>query len=130
MKKFVGFQLALLIIISFFRMSYASSYKLLCQSQETELVVPLSIDLDRQQASFGGVEEVQGISFKSNRFILWSTVIQYNQDKENSSISSETFLFDRSNGALTTGFVSTDKPMNEMLGDSLHYWCRKDEKIL
>ena len=39
-------------------------------------------------------------------------------------------MFDRLNGELTTEFVSTDKPMNEMLGQALFYSCRKDEKVL
>ena len=94
------------------------------------MLVPLSIDLERQEASFGGIEERQSLSFQSDQFIVWFKVIQYNEGLENSSLSSETFMFDRLNGELTTEFVSTDKPMNEMLGDTLFYSCRKDEKVL
>ena len=94
------------------------------------MLVPLSIDLERQEASFGGIEERQSLSFQSDQFIVWFKVIQYNEGLENSSLSSETFIFDRLNGELTTEFVSTDKPMNEMLGDTLFYSCRKDEKVL
>lgn len=94
------------------------------------MLVPLLINLERQQASFGGIEERQLLDFQSDQFIVWSKVIQYNEGLENSSVSIETFMFDRLNGELTTDFVSTDKPMNEMLGDTLFYSCRKDEKIL
>ena len=94
------------------------------------MLVPLSIDLERKEASFGGIEERQPLDFQSDQFIVWSKVIQYNEGLENSSVSSETFMFDRLNGALTTEFVSTDKPMNEMLGETLFYSCRKDEKVL
>ena len=94
------------------------------------MLVPLSIDLERKEASFGGIEERQSLDFKSDQFIVWSKVIQYNEGLENSSVSSETFMFDRLNGELTTEFVSTDKPMNEMLGETLFYSCRKDEKVL
>ena len=64
------------------------------------------------------------------RFIVWSKVIQYSKDVDNSSVSFEIFMFDRLNGELTTEFASTDKPMNEMLGETLFYSCRKDEKVL
>ena len=94
------------------------------------MLVPLSIDLERQEASFGGIEERQPLSFQSDQFIVWFKVVQYNEGLENSSLSSETFMFDRLNGELTAEFVSTDKPMNEMLGDTLFYSCRKDEKVL
>ena len=94
------------------------------------MLVPLLINLERQQASFGGIEERQLLDFQSDQFIVWSKVIQYNEGLENSSVSIETFMFDRLNGELTTDFVSTDKPMNEMLGETLFYSCRKDEKIL
>ena len=110
--------------------SLASPFQLVCKSQKTEMLVPLSIDLERQEASFGGIEERQPLSFQSDQFIVWFKVIQYNEGLENSSLSSETFMFDRLNGELTTEFVSTDKPMNEMLGDTLFYSCRKDEKVL
>ena len=94
------------------------------------MLVPLSIDLEREEASFGGIEERQPLDFQSDRFIVWSKVIQYNEGLENGSVSSEIFMFDRLNGELTTEFVSTDKPMNEMLGETLFYSCRKDEKVL
>ena len=94
------------------------------------MLVPLSIDLERKEAGFGGIEERQPLDFQSDQFIVWSKVIQYNEGLENSSVSSETFMFDRLNGELTTEFVSTDKPMNEMLGKTLFYSCRKDEKVL
>ncbi len=94
------------------------------------MLVPLSIDLEREEASFGGIEERQPLDFQSGRFIVWSKVIQYNEGLENSSVSSDIFMFDRLNGELTTEFVSTDKPMNEMLGETLFYLCRKDEKVL
>ena len=110
--------------------SLASPFQLVCKSQDTEMLVPLSIDLERKEASFGGIEERQPLDFQSDQFIVWSKVIQYNEGLENSSVSSETFMFDRLNGELTTEFVSTDKPMNEMLGETLFYSCRKDEKVL
>lgn len=94
------------------------------------MLVPLSIDLERKEASFGGIEERQMLDFQSEQFIVWSKVIQYNEGLQNSSVSSETFMFNRLNGELTTEFVSTDKPMNEMLGQTLFYSCRKDEKVL
>ena len=110
--------------------SIASPFQLVCKSQDTEMLVPLSIDLERKEASFGGIEERQPLDFQSDQFIVWSKVIQYNEGLENSSVSSEIFMFDRLNGELTTEFVSTDKPMNEMLGQTLFYSCRKDEKVL
>ena len=110
--------------------SLAFPFHLICKSQDTEMLVPLSIDLERKEASFGGIEERQPLDFQSDQFIVWSKVIQYNEGLENSSVSSETFMFDRLNGELTTEFVSTDKPMNEMLGETLFYSCRKDEKVL
>ena len=110
--------------------SLASPFQLICQSQDTEMLVPLSIDLEREEASFGGIEERQPLDFQSDQFIVWSKVVQYNEGLENSSVSSEIFMFDRLNGELTTEFVSTDKPMNEMLGETLFYSCRKDEKVL
>jgi hypothetical protein len=110
--------------------AFASPFNLVCKSQETENIVPLSIDLDQRAASFGGIEERETMDFESERFIVWSKVIQYNENSANSSVSVETFLFDRSNGELTTGFVSTDKPMNGMLGNTLHYSCRKNENVL
>ncbi len=94
------------------------------------MLVPLSIDLELKEASFGGIDERQPLDFQSDQFIVWSKVIQYNEGLENSSVSSETFMFDRLSGELTTEFVSTDKPMNEMLGDTLFYSCRKDQKVL
>jgi len=110
--------------------AFASPFNLVCKSQETENIVPLSIDLDQRTASFGGIEELEPINFESEKFIVWSKVIQYNENSTNSSVSVETFLFDRSNGELTTGFVSTDKPMNGMLGNTLNYSCRKNENVL
>jgi hypothetical protein len=110
--------------------AFASRFNLVCKSQETENIVPLSIDLDQRTASFGGIEELEPINLESEKFIVWSKVTQYNENFANSSVSVETFLFDRSNGELTTGFVSTDKPMNGMLGDTLHYSCRKNENVL
>jgi hypothetical protein len=110
--------------------SVASPFQLVCKSQDTEMLVPLSVDLERQQASFGGIEERQPLDFQSDRFIVWSKVIQYSKDVDNSSVSFEIFMFDRLNGELTTEFASTDKPMNEMLGETLFYSCRKDEKVL
>ena len=110
--------------------SLAAPFHLICKSQDTEMLVPLSIDLEHKEASFGGIEERQPLDFQSDQFIVWSKVIQYNEGLENSSVSSETFMFDRLNGELTTEFVSTDKPMNEMLGETLFYSCRKDEKVL
>ena len=110
--------------------SLASSFQLVCKSQNTEMLVPLSVDLERQEASFGGIEERQPLDFQSDQFIVWSKVIQYNEGLESSSVSFEIFMFDRLNGELTTEFVSTDKPMNEMLGETLFYSCRKDEKVL
>jgi hypothetical protein len=116
--------------IEYSSVAFASPFNLVCKSQETENIVPLSIDLDQRTASFGGIEERETVDFESKRFIVWSKVIQYNENAVNSSVSVETFLFDRSNGELTTGFVSTDKPMDGMLGDTLHYSCRKNENVL
>jgi len=110
--------------------AFASPFNLVCKSQETENIIPLSIDLDQRTASFGGIEELEPINLESEKFIVWSKVIQYNENSTNSSVSVETFLFDRSNGELTTGFVSTDKPMNGMLGNTLNYSCRKNENVL
>lgn len=59
-----------------------------------------------------------------------STMVQCFESQNRSAISSETVLFDRLTAELTTGFVSTDKPMGEILGKSLGYTCRKDEMIL
>ena len=110
--------------------SLASAFQLVCKSQDTEMLVPLSVDLERQEASFGGIEERRPLDFQSDQFIVWSKVIQYNEGLEDSSVSSEIFMFDRRNGELTTEFVSTDKPMNEMLGETLFYSCRRDAKVL
>jgi hypothetical protein len=110
--------------------AFASPFNLACKSQETENIVPLSIDLNQRTASFGGIEELEPINLESEKFIVWSKVIQYTENSANSSVSVETFLFDRSNGELTTGFVSTDKPMNGMLGNTLNYSCRKNENVL
>ena len=111
-------------------MCHAQPIRLLCDLDEAQRPIPLSLDLELKQASFGGVKEIEPIGFISDRFIVWSKIVQYNERSENSSISTESFLFDRLNGRLTTGFASTDKPMNGMLGKSLHYSCRKDEKLL
>ena len=111
-------------------MSNAQPIRLLCNLDEAQRPIPLSLDLELKQASFGGVQEIEPIGFMSDQFIVWSKIVQYNERSDNSSISTESFLFDRLTGRLTTGFVSTDKPMNEMLGKSLHYSCRKDEKLL
>ena len=105
------------------------SFQLVCKSQNTDMLVPLSVDLERQEASFGGIEERQPLDFQSGQFIVWSKVIQYNKDVDNSSVSFEIFMFDRLNGELTTEFVSTDKPMNEMLGETLFY-CAVKMKVL
>ena len=130
MKKFFIGKLCLAFSIGCSSVAFASPFNLVCKSQATENIVPLSIDLDQRVASFGGIEESETINFESERFIVWSKVIQYKENSANSSVSVETFLFDRSNGELTTGFVSTDKPMNGMLGDTLHYSCRKNENVL
>ena len=111
-------------------MCNAQPFRLLCNLDEAQRPIPLSLDLELKQASFGGVQEIEPIGFMSDQFIVWSKIVQYNERSDNSSISTESFLFDRLTGRLTTGFVSTDKPMNEMLGKSLHYSCRKDEKLL
>ncbi len=111
-------------------MCNAQPIRLLCNLDEAQRPIPLSLDLELKQASFGGVKEIEPIGFMSDQFIVWSKIVQYNERSDNSSISTESFLFDRLTGRLTTGFVSTDKPMNEMLGKSLHYSCRKDEKLL
>lgn len=124
--KMLGF----VVTIALSCASLASPFRLVCKSQNTEMLVPLSVDLERQEASFGGIEERQPLDFQSDQFIVWSKVIQYNEGLENSSVSFEIFIFDRLNGELTTEFVSTDKPMNEMLGKTLFYSCRKDEKVL
>ena len=130
MKKFCICTLCLAFSLGCSSVAFASPFNLVCKSQETENIVPLSIDLDQRTASFGGIEELEPINFESEKFIVWSKVTQYNKNFANSSVSVETFLFDRSNGELTTGFVSTDKPMNGMLGDTLHYSCRKNENML
>ena len=111
-------------------MCTAQPIRLLCNLDEAQRPVPLLLDLELKQASFGSVQEIEPIGFMSDQFIVWSKIVQYNERSDNSSISTESFLFDRLTGRLTTGFVSTDKPMNEMLGKSLHYSCRKDEKLL
>ena len=111
-------------------MCNAQPIRLLCNLDEAQRPVPLSLDLELKQASFGGVQEIEPIGFMSDQFIVWTKIVQYNERSDNSSISTESFLFDRLTGRLTTGFVSTDKPRNEMLGKSLHYSCRKDEKLL
>ena len=111
-------------------MCNAQPIRLLCNLDEAQRAIPLSLDLELKQASFGGVQEIEPIGFMSDQFIVWSKIVQYNERSDNSSISTESFLFDRLTGRLTTGFVSTDKPMNGMLGKSLHYSCRKDEKLL
>jgi hypothetical protein len=129
-KKFFICMLCLAFSMGCSSVAFASPFNLVCKSQETENIVPLSIDLDQRAASFGGIEERETMDFESERFIVWSKVIQYNENSANSSVSVETFLFDRSNGELTTGFVSNDKPMNGMLGDTLHYSCRKNENVL
>ena len=130
MKKFFVYELWLVVVTVFSPASFAQPIRLLCDGEATTLTVPLFIDLERKAASFGGVQEIQPFIFETDRYFVWSTTIQYNEGSDNSSVSSESFLFDRSNGQLTTGFVSTDKPMNGMLGKSLHYVCRKDEKVL
>ena len=130
MKNVTINMLWFVVTLGFSCASLASPFQLVCKSQDTEMLVPLSIDLERKEASFGGIEERQPLDFQSDQFIVWSKVIQYNEGLENSSVSSETFMFDRLNGELTTEFVSTDKPMNEMLGETLFYSCRKDEKVL
>ena len=129
MKKFLIPKLCLLATLGHPLMTIASPFNLVCKSQATEIIVPLSIDLDRRAASFGGIEENQTIAFESDRFIVWSKVNQYKEGSEGSSVSVETFMFDRSNGELTTGFVSTDKPTNGMLGKTIHYSCRRNEKV-
>ena len=130
MKQFFIRGLCLALSMGCSSVAFASPFNLVCKSQETENVVPLSIDLDQRTAGFGGIEEREPINFESEKFIVWSKVIQYNENSANSPVSVETFLFDRSNGELTTGFVSTDKPMDGMLGDTLHYSCRKNENVL
>ena len=130
MKKFCICTLGLALSLGCSSVVFASPFNLVCKSHETENIVPLSIDLDQRTASFGGIEELEPINFETQKFIVWSKVTQYNENLANSSVSVETFLFDRSNGELTTGFVSTDKPMNGMLGDTLHYSCRKNENVL
>ena len=109
---------------------HAQPIRLLCNLNDAQRPIPLSLDLKLKHASFGGIQEIEPIGFISDQFIVWTKIVQYNQHSENSSISTESFLFDRLTGKLTTGFVSTDKPMNGMLGKSLHYSCRKDEKVL
>ena len=126
MKKFLIPKLCLLATLGHPLMTIASPFNLVCKSQATEIIVPLSIDLDRRAASFGGIEENQTIAFESDRFIVWSKVNQYKEGSEGSFVAVETFMFDRSNGELTTGFVSTDKPTNGMLGKTLHYSCRRN----
>ena len=111
-------------------MCNAQPIRLLCNLDEAQRPIPLSLDLELKQASFGGVQEIEPIGFMSDQFIVWSKIVQYNERSDNSSISTESFLFDRLTGRLTTGFVSTDKPMTGTLGKSLHYSCRKDEKLL
>ena len=111
-------------------MCHAQPIRLLCNLDDAQRPIPLLLDLELKQASFGGVQEIEPIGFMSDQFIVWSKIVQYNVRSENSSISTESFLFDRLTGELTTGFVSTDKPMNGTLGKSLHYSCRKDEKLL
>ena len=66
------------------------------------MLVPLLIDLERQEASFGGIEERQTLDFQSEQFIVWSKISQYNEGLENGSMSSEIFIFDRLNGELIT----------------------------
>lgn len=130
MKNFLIPKLCLLATLGLPSMTIASPFNLVCKSQATEIILPLSIDLEQRNASFGGIEEIDTIAFESERFIVWTKVIQYNEGSEGSSVSVETFMFDRSNGELTTGFVSTDKPTNGMLGKTIHYSCRKNEKVL
>ena len=129
-KKFLIPKLCLLVTLGHPLMTIASPFNLVCKSQATEIIVPLSIDLDRRVASFGGIEENETMAYESDRFIVWTKVTQYRESSEGSSVSVETFMFDRSNGELTTGFVSTDKPTNGMLGETLHYSCRRNEKVL
>ena len=129
-KNFLIPKLCLLATLGHPLMTIASPFNLVCKSQATEIIVPLSIDLDRRAASFGGIEENETIAFESDRFIVWTKVTQYKEGSEGNSVSVETFMFDRSNGELTTGFVSTDKPTNGMLGKTLHYSCRRNEKVL
>jgi hypothetical protein len=129
-KKFFICMFCLAFSMGCSSLAFASPFNLVCKSQKTENIVPLYIDLDQRAASFGGIEERETMNFESERFIVWSKVIPYNENSPNSSVSVETFLFDRSNGELMTGFVSTDKPMNGMFGDTLHYSCRKNENVL
>ena len=110
-------------------MGHGQPIQLLCKLGGTQTPVPLSLDLELKQAGFGGVQEIESIGCMSDRFMVWKNV-QYNERIDNSSISTESFLFNRLAGELTTGFVSTDQPMNGMLGKSLHYNYRKDEKLL
>ena len=119
---------AILVLIT--TMCNAQPIRLLCNLDEAQRPVPLSLDLELKQASFGGVQEIEPIGFMSDQFIVWTKIVQYKERSDNSSISTESFLFDRLTGTLTTGFVSTDEPMNGTLGKSLHYSCRKDEKLL
>ena len=97
-------------------MCNAQPIRLLCNLDEAQRPVPLSLDLELKQASFGGVQEIEPIGFMSDQFIVWTKIVQYNERSDNSSISTESFLFDRLTGTLTTGFVSTDEPMNGTLG--------------
>ena len=42
----------------------ASPFQLVCKSKDTEMLVPLLVDLERQEASFGGIEERQPLDFQ------------------------------------------------------------------
>ena len=66
--------------------------RLLRNLEEDQRPIRLLLDLKPKQPSFGGVHGIEPLRFMSDRFVVWSKIVQCNERSEKSSILARSFF--------------------------------------
>ena len=64
---------------------HAQPIRLPSNLDEAQRPISVLLNLEPRQDSFEGVREIEPIGFMSDRFIVWSEVVHYNERSEKSS---------------------------------------------